>query len=205
MQYVCDADQTTWFRIETDAEAISESQAMAHAVEKYFRQAREQATKSYVPPRSGHYIEQNIGLKAHIQRAMEEARKASAEANQRLADINQRLSRLDAEIGEMRAAADKEAAAEAERIKAAAEEDARKIVQAAELEIAAAAKSAGLLTHARAGRLPSLFLTQPIWGPWTSLRMEISFLAGKATLIMCFTASARATRRSGVKRRFLIR
>ena len=82
MQYVCDADdQHTWFRIETDAEAISESRAMAHAVEslygidtnpveKYFRQAREQATKSYVPPRSGHYIEQNIGLKAHIQRAM---------------------------------------------------------------------------------------------------------------------------------------
>ena len=71
MQYVCDADdQHTWFRIETDAEAISESRAMAHAVEKYFRQAREQATKSYVPPRSGHYIEQNIGLKAHIQRVM---------------------------------------------------------------------------------------------------------------------------------------
>ena len=66
MQYVCDADQNTWFRIETDAEAINESRAMAHAVEKYFRQAREQATKSYVPPRSGHYIEQNIGLKAHI-------------------------------------------------------------------------------------------------------------------------------------------
>jgi hypothetical protein len=70
MQYVCDADQNTWFRIETDAEAINESSAMAHAVEKYFRQAREQATKSYVPPRSGHYIEQTIGLKAHIQRVM---------------------------------------------------------------------------------------------------------------------------------------
>ncbi len=70
MQYVCDALQNTWFRIETEAEAISESQAMAHAVEKYFRQAREQAAKSYVPPRSGHYVEQNIGLNAHIQRVM---------------------------------------------------------------------------------------------------------------------------------------
>lgn len=70
MQFVCDALHKTWFRIETDAEAISESQAMAHAVEKYFRQAREQAAKSYVPPRSSRYVEQNIGLKAHIQRVM---------------------------------------------------------------------------------------------------------------------------------------
>ena len=42
----------------------------------------------------------------------------------------------------MRAAAEKEAAAEEARIKAAAEEDARKIIQAAEQEIAAAAKTA---------------------------------------------------------------
>jgi F-type H+-transporting ATPase subunit b len=77
-----------------------------------------------------------------IQRAMEEARRASAEANQRLADIAARLSRLDVEIAEMRAAAEKEGAAEEARIKAAAEEDARKIVQAADQEIAAAAKAA---------------------------------------------------------------
>ena len=71
MQYVCDASQNkTWFRIETEAEAISESRAMEHAVEKYFRQAREQAVKSYVPPRSGYYFEQNIGLNAHVQRVM---------------------------------------------------------------------------------------------------------------------------------------
>ena len=71
MQYVCDAPvQKTWFRIETEAEAISESRAMAHAVEKYFHQAREQAAKSYVPPRSAQYFEQNIGLNAHIQRVM---------------------------------------------------------------------------------------------------------------------------------------
>lgn len=70
MQYVCDAEANTWFRIETQAEAALESAAMNHAVEKYFRQAHEQAAKSYVPPRSSHYIEQNIGLKAHIQRSM---------------------------------------------------------------------------------------------------------------------------------------
>jgi hypothetical protein len=70
MQYVCDAASHTWFRIETQAEAALESAAMNHAVEKYFRQAYEQAAKSYVPPRSSAYIEQNIGLKAHIQRTM---------------------------------------------------------------------------------------------------------------------------------------
>jgi hypothetical protein len=71
MQYVCDGSPTkTWFRIETEGEAALESQAMDHAVEKYFRQAYEQAAESYVPPKSGHYIEQNIGLKAHVQRVM---------------------------------------------------------------------------------------------------------------------------------------
>lgn len=82
------------------------------------------------------------GRTASIQKAMQEARKASEEANQRLAEIETRLSRLDAEIGNMRAAAEKEAVAEEARIKAAAEEDARKIVESAEQEITAAAKAA---------------------------------------------------------------
>lgn len=79
---------------------------------------------------------------AAIQKAMEEARKASAEARRRLAGIEARLSRLDVDIGEMRQQALKEAADEEARIKAAAEEDARKIVQTAEHEIAAAVKQA---------------------------------------------------------------
>jgi F-type H+-transporting ATPase subunit b len=79
---------------------------------------------------------------ASIQKAMQEARKASEEANRRLADIEARLSKLDVEINAMRAAAEQEAAAEEVRIKAAAEEDARKIVESAGQEIAAAAKSA---------------------------------------------------------------
>jgi len=70
MQYVCDAPPKAWFRIETEGEAALESRAMSHAVEKYFGQAYEQAVKTYVPPKSGHYVEQNIGLKAHIQRVM---------------------------------------------------------------------------------------------------------------------------------------
>lgn len=79
---------------------------------------------------------------ASIQKAMEEARRASEEARQRLSGIEARLSRLDAEIGAMRASAENEAVAEEERIKTATEEDARKIVDSAAQEIAAAAKSA---------------------------------------------------------------
>ena len=79
---------------------------------------------------------------AAIQKAMQEAQKASEEARRRLADIESRLMKLDVEIGRMRDAAEKEGAAEEARIKAAAEEDARKIVASAEQEIAAAAKAA---------------------------------------------------------------
>ncbi len=70
MRYVCDAPYgKTWFQIETEAEAALESDLMNHAVEKHFRQAREHAITTYAPP-SGSYIEQNIGLKAHLQRVM---------------------------------------------------------------------------------------------------------------------------------------
>jgi len=79
---------------------------------------------------------------AAIQMAMREAQKASEEARRRLAEIESRLMKLDGEIGMMRDTAEKEATAEEARIKAAAEDDARKIVASAEQEIAAAAKAA---------------------------------------------------------------
>jgi F-type H+-transporting ATPase subunit b len=79
---------------------------------------------------------------ASIQKAMQEARLASEDANRRLAEIETRLSRLDTEIAGMRSNAEQEAVAEEARIKAAAEEDGRKIVESAEQEIAAAAKLA---------------------------------------------------------------
>src|SRR5438046_1883118 len=62
MQFVCEAPPKTWFRIETEGEAALESRAMEHAVEKYFKQAYEQAARTYVPPKARPYIEQNIGL-----------------------------------------------------------------------------------------------------------------------------------------------
>jgi F-type H+-transporting ATPase subunit b len=79
---------------------------------------------------------------AAIQKAMQEAQKASDEARRKLAEIESRLMKLDVEIGTMRDAAEKDAAAEESRIHAAAQEDARKMLESARQEIAAASKSA---------------------------------------------------------------
>jgi hypothetical protein len=50
MQYVCDAPEgKTWFRIETEGEAMHESRLMSHTVEKYFRREREKAVQSWRP------------------------------------------------------------------------------------------------------------------------------------------------------------
>jgi F-type H+-transporting ATPase subunit b len=93
------------------------------------------AARKYLP---GMFRDRTAG----IQKAMQEAQKASEEARVRLGEIESRLLKLDSEIGLIRDAAEKEGAAEEARIKAAAEEDARKIVSAAEQEISAAAKAA---------------------------------------------------------------
>jgi F-type H+-transporting ATPase subunit b len=79
---------------------------------------------------------------ASIQKAMEEARKASEDANRRLKEIEARLARLGDEINQMRTASEKEGAAEEERIRATAAEDARRIIESAGQEIAAATKAA---------------------------------------------------------------
>lgn len=77
-----------------------------------------------------------------IRRSLEEARQASQEAQGRLAQIEARLAKLDGEIAAMHAAADEESRQEGERIRATAEQDKNKIVEAAEQEIAAAANLA---------------------------------------------------------------
>ena len=70
MRYVCDASGgKTWFRIETEGEAVAESEAMHHAVEKYFRKEHERAVQTFRPV-SKVSFEQEIGLKAHVQREM---------------------------------------------------------------------------------------------------------------------------------------
>ncbi|HUN51978.1 MAG TPA: hypothetical protein VMU42_12705 [Candidatus Sulfotelmatobacter sp.] len=70
MQYVCDAGGgRTWFRIETEVEAAAEAGLMRHKVDKYFLQEKEAALRTYQPT-SSVYIEQEIGLKAHLSRSM---------------------------------------------------------------------------------------------------------------------------------------
>jgi F-type H+-transporting ATPase subunit b len=77
-----------------------------------------------------------------IRKTMEEAQRASADAGRRLTEIEGRLAKLDSEIAAMRSQAEAEAAGEEQRMKAAAEEDARKIVESAGQEVEAAARLA---------------------------------------------------------------
>lgn len=70
MQYVCDAGTFTWFRLETLGEAALESRDMEHAVERYFKEAHDEAVRSYVPPKSVRVIEQSIGRKDYVARVM---------------------------------------------------------------------------------------------------------------------------------------
>jgi hypothetical protein len=70
MEYVCDSTGgSTWFRIQTEAEATQESERMRHAVEKHFRRAFEAASETFdltgIP-----YIEQDIRRATHIRRTM---------------------------------------------------------------------------------------------------------------------------------------
>jgi F-type H+-transporting ATPase subunit b len=77
-----------------------------------------------------------------IRKAMDEAKAASDDAKSRLAAIESRLSRLDSDIAAMRSKAEQGGAAEEARIRAAAEADQQKIVEAAAQEIDVAVKSA---------------------------------------------------------------
>jgi hypothetical protein len=70
MKHICDAaDGKSWFRLETELEAAQESDLMQHAVERYFREEKDKAAARFAPA-SPRFIEQEIGLKAHLQRTM---------------------------------------------------------------------------------------------------------------------------------------
>ncbi|HXZ81761.1 MAG TPA: ATP synthase F0 subunit B [Terriglobales bacterium] len=88
-----------------------------------------------------------------IRKGIEEARRASEDANRRLSEVESRLASLGGEIDQMKAAAEKDAAAEEERLREAAQEDKRKIVTAAEQEIEAASKAARRQLKAYAAEL----------------------------------------------------
>ena len=77
-----------------------------------------------------------------IQKGIREAQAASADAARRLSDIEARLAKLDTEVAEIRTSAESEAAAEEARIRQAAEEDKRKVLEAVETEVSAIARNA---------------------------------------------------------------
>lgn len=77
-----------------------------------------------------------------ILKSMETARQASEEANRRLKDVEGRLARLDSEIAQMTSAAEAAGHEEEMRIRQAAEEDKKRIIESAEQEIDAAARAA---------------------------------------------------------------
>lgn len=71
MRFICDAPGgKTWFGMETEAEADAESDLMRHAVARFYKRARAEAIAHYAPPPSAPSIERDIGLKAHVERAM---------------------------------------------------------------------------------------------------------------------------------------
>lgn len=77
-----------------------------------------------------------------IQKHLVDARTATEEASIRLNSVEARLGKLDEQIAAMRVQAEKDAAADELRIKASVEEEKRKILSAAEQEIAAATTNA---------------------------------------------------------------
>ncbi|MGO9517692.1 MAG: ATPase [Candidatus Korobacteraceae bacterium] len=79
---------------------------------------------------------------ATIRKGIQEAQAASADASRRLKAVEERLAKLDTEVAEIRTSAERDAATEEARIRQAAEEDKRKVVEAAETEIAAIARNA---------------------------------------------------------------
>ena len=73
-----------------------------------------------------------------IQKHLVDARTATEEATARLSSVEERLSKLDGQIAEMRAQAEKDSAADEQRIKASVEDEKKKILAAAEQEISSA-------------------------------------------------------------------
>lgn len=78
------------------------------------------------------------GRNTAIQKHLVDARTATEEASVRLSSVEERLSKLDGQIAAMKAQAEKDSAADEQRIKASVEEEKQKILTSAEQEIAAA-------------------------------------------------------------------
>ena len=92
------------------------------------------------------------GRAAAISAALAQAAAAKAEAERQLQQAEEKLQRLGQEVAELRAAAQRESAADAERIRAATREETEKIARAARAEIEAAERAARMELKAIAAR-----------------------------------------------------
>jgi F-type H+-transporting ATPase subunit b len=88
-----------------------------------------------------------------ISSAISKATNAKAVADAQLREAETRLANLQKEVVELRASAEREAAAEVERLRAATESDAQKIAAAAKAEIEATERAARLELKALAANL----------------------------------------------------
>jgi F-type H+-transporting ATPase subunit b len=88
-----------------------------------------------------------------ISRKIAEGARARAAAEQHRREAEARLANLDKEIEQLRADSKRDAQAEAQRLRDMARDDVQKIDRAAQAEIAAAARAAGLELKALAGRM----------------------------------------------------
>ena len=88
-----------------------------------------------------------------ISSAITKAAAIKAEADKQLAEAETRLANLEKEVAELRVVAQKEAAADAERIRDMARSDAEKISVAARAEIEAAERAARIELRALAAKL----------------------------------------------------
>jgi F-type H+-transporting ATPase subunit b len=93
------------------------------------------------------------GRAEQISAAITQASAAKGEADRQLQDAETRLGRLQQEVAELRAAAQRDAAAESERIRAATRNDAAKIASAALAEIESAERAAHIELRAFAAKL----------------------------------------------------
>jgi F-type H+-transporting ATPase subunit b len=80
----------------------------------------------------------------NISSAITKATAAKAEADRQLRDAEEKLARLEQEVAQLRATAQREAAAEAERLRAVTQSDIQKVGLAAKAEIEAAERAARL-------------------------------------------------------------
>jgi len=88
-----------------------------------------------------------------ISSMISKAQAAKAEGDRKLRDAEQRLARLEEEVRGLREQAQRDAAAEAERIRALAKSDAEKVAISAKAEIEAAERAARIELKALAAKL----------------------------------------------------